>query len=140
MGDRISMSISVDNASDETFNRGPLALLLRQKYEFLFGINLVHFIFFLTDIVTDRNDLRSQLQSLWFTPYARHGGSPFDSSGFEHVMVGEYKSSTEVNGLHNWLAYYYKERVDQINYLGYVGQHQVQILLGHNKRCVFPVT
>ena len=29
MGDSISMSISVDSPSDGTFNRGPLALLLR---------------------------------------------------------------------------------------------------------------
>ena len=34
----ISMSISVDSPLDETLNRGPLALLLRQQYEFPFGI------------------------------------------------------------------------------------------------------
>ena len=34
-----SMSISADSPSDETLNRGPLALLLRRQYEFPFGIN-----------------------------------------------------------------------------------------------------
>ena len=43
MGDRCGMSISADSPSDETLNRGPLALLLRQQYEFPFGINIVQF-------------------------------------------------------------------------------------------------
>ena len=38
MGDRSGMSISADSLSDETLNRGPLALLLRRQYEFPFGI------------------------------------------------------------------------------------------------------
>ena len=46
MGDRIGMSISADSPSDETLNRGPLALLLRRQYEFPFGINIVHFLIF----------------------------------------------------------------------------------------------
>ena len=41
MGDRISMPISTDSPSDETLNRGPLALLLRRQYEFPFGIDIV---------------------------------------------------------------------------------------------------
>ena len=45
MGDRISMSISVDSPSDETLNRGPLALLLRRQYEVPFGINIMQFSF-----------------------------------------------------------------------------------------------
>ena len=32
------MSISADSPSDETLNRGTLALLLRRQYEFPFGI------------------------------------------------------------------------------------------------------
>ena len=44
MGDHISMSISVDSHSDETLNQSPLALLLRQQYEFPFGIDIVQFI------------------------------------------------------------------------------------------------
>ena len=48
MGDRSGMSISADSPSDETLNRGPLALLLRRQYELSFGINIVQFSFFFT--------------------------------------------------------------------------------------------
>nr|KAG5699948.1 hypothetical protein BaRGS_018247 [Batillaria attramentaria] len=71
-------------------------------------------------IVHTEPDFRSELMRLWFTPYPRHPGGQADSSGFEHVMVGEYQSSSEVNGLHSWLAYYLKEKNHQINYYGYV--------------------
>ena len=43
MGDRISMSSSIDSPLDETLNQGPLALLLWIQYEFPFGINNVQF-------------------------------------------------------------------------------------------------
>ena len=46
MGDRISLSISVDSLSDDTLNWGPLALLLWRLYEFPFGIYVVNFHFF----------------------------------------------------------------------------------------------
>ena len=46
MGDRISMSISGDSLSDETLNRGPLALHLWRQYEFPFEINIVQFSIF----------------------------------------------------------------------------------------------
>ena len=39
------MSIFADSPSDETLNRGPLALRLRRQYEFPFGINIVQFSF-----------------------------------------------------------------------------------------------
>ena len=44
MGDRISMSISVDSPSVETLNRGPW--LLRRHNEFPFGINMQFSIYF----------------------------------------------------------------------------------------------
>ena len=40
------MSISADSPLDETLNQGPLALLLRQQYEFPSGIEIVQFSFF----------------------------------------------------------------------------------------------
>ena len=45
MGDRSGMSISADCPSDETLNRGPMALLLRRQYEFPLGIDIVQFSF-----------------------------------------------------------------------------------------------
>ena len=53
MGDRCGMSISADSPSDDTLNRGPLALLLRQQYEFPFGIDRVQFSIFQSN---DRNE------------------------------------------------------------------------------------
>ena len=46
MGERSGMSIYADSPSNETLNRGPLALLLRRQYEFRFGIDIVQFSFF----------------------------------------------------------------------------------------------
>ena len=46
MGDRSGMSISAESPSDETLNRGSLALLLWRHYEFPFGFNIVQFSFF----------------------------------------------------------------------------------------------
>ena len=43
MDDHCGMSISAESPSDETLNRGPLALHLRRQYEFPFGINIVQF-------------------------------------------------------------------------------------------------
>ena len=48
MDDRISILIFVDSPSDETLNRGPLVLLLRQQHELPFGINIVQFSFLST--------------------------------------------------------------------------------------------
>ena len=56
MGDHNSMSISVDWPSDETFNWGPLVLLLRRQYKFPFGINVVQFSIFNFSIFNDDHD------------------------------------------------------------------------------------
>ena len=46
MGYHSGMSISADSPSDETLNRGPLALLLRRQYQFSFRINIMQFSIF----------------------------------------------------------------------------------------------
>ena len=46
MGHHISVSISVESPSDEILNRGLLALLLRQQYEFPLETNIVQFSIF----------------------------------------------------------------------------------------------
>ena len=47
------------------------------------------------------------LNDLWLTPYTRVTKN--DSSGFEHVFVGEEKDG-KIIGLHNWVQYYNEEK------------------------------
>ena len=42
-----------------------------------------------------------------------------DSSGFEHVFVGEEKDGVIV-GLHNWIQIYLEEKKGNLNYMGYI--------------------
>ena len=54
-----------------------------------------------------------------FTPYRRW--RPNDSSGFEHVFVGE-ESRGKIIGLHNWIQVYLEEKKGNIDYLGWTGR------------------
>ena len=47
-----------------------------------------------------------------------------DSSGFEHVFVGETKSGTEIIGFHNWLQFYLQEKHGHLDYKGYKAREQ----------------
>ena len=77
--------------------------------------------------ITNLADLRQKLQTMWFDLSPRSGSSTIgDTSGFEHVMVGEYKSSSEVNGFHNWLSFYQKEKSGDVNYYGYATLSTIQ--------------
>lgn len=59
------------------------------------------------------------LHEIWFDLYFRaRGGSP-DSSGFEHVFVGEIKNG-QVSGFHNWIQFYLEEKKGNIDYRGYI--------------------
>ena len=41
-----------------------------------------------------------------------------NSSGFEHVFVGESRDGTVI-GLHNWLQFYLQEKLGNIDYRGH---------------------
>jgi len=59
---------------------------------------------------------KTQLQQYFFMLYTRSGG-PLDSSGFEHVFLGEIKRSPrEVTGFHNWVKMYYAEKSGDLRY------------------------
>jgi poly(U)-specific endoribonuclease len=58
------------------------------------------------------------LNQLWFELYSRQGGK-LDSSGFEHVFVGEIKNN-EVTGMHNWIRIYMEEKKHALDYRGYI--------------------
>ena len=81
------------------------------------------------------SDMRSMLRRLWFELYRRSPSSAsLDTSGFEHVMAGEYKSSTVVNGLHYWLAFYQGEKGGEINYYGHSCATRVSLDRDENMR------
>ncbi|XP_059141858.1 uridylate-specific endoribonuclease C-like isoform X2 [Physella acuta] len=80
-------------------------------------------------LVTSQAALRTVLKKHWFDFYARSGtGTILDTSGFEHVIVGEYKDGTSVNGFHNWVSFYEKEKAGSLNYFGYVSQANPSII------------
>ncbi|BFZ11063.1 hypothetical protein BsWGS_14102 [Bradybaena similaris] len=79
--------------------------------------------------VTNQDGLRSVLTKIWFDFYPRSGSSTVtDTSGFEHIIAGEYKSSTEVNGFHNWVSFYHKEKAGHVNYYGYVSKAEPRLI------------
>jgi len=47
--------------------------------------------------------------------YSRTPHGPLDSSGFEHVFVGEVKKG-QIIGCHNWIQIYNEERKGRLNY------------------------
>ncbi|XP_039629778.1 poly(U)-specific endoribonuclease-B [Polypterus senegalus] len=67
----------------------------------------------------DLSDFKQQLHCIWFELYARKGSSRPDSSGFEHVFVGETRGGRTVIGFHNWIQLYMQEKLGHIDYKGY---------------------
>jgi poly(U)-specific endoribonuclease len=59
------------------------------------------------------------LHEIWFELYNRERGGKKDSSGFEHVFVGEVKNG-EVSGFHNWIQFYLEEQKGALDYRGYI--------------------
>jgi poly(U)-specific endoribonuclease len=66
----------------------------------------------------DRTDFIKELYRLWFALYTRQVKN--DSSGFEHVFLGEIKHGVEIIGFHNWIRIYLEEKKGKFNYLGYI--------------------
>ncbi|XP_053561511.1 uridylate-specific endoribonuclease-like [Bombina bombina] len=57
------------------------------------------------------------LQKMWFGLYSRSKGET-DSSGFEHVFVGEVKKG-KVSGFHSWIRFYLLEKNGMMDYYSY---------------------
>ncbi|XP_063967839.1 poly(U)-specific endoribonuclease-B-like isoform X2 [Lytechinus pictus] len=65
-------------------------------------------------------DFKHDLYDLWFKLYKRtRGREKADSSGFEHVFVGETKNK-EVIGFHNWIQFYLEEKRGNVDYTGWI--------------------
>eukprot|EP00755_Sulcionema_specki_P004930 Sspe_Gene.31380::Locus_15488_Transcript_1_2_Confidence_0.625_Length_1187::g.31380::m.31380 len=55
--------------------------------------------------------------------YASRRGGPLDSSGFEHVFIGEEDDSRDrLTGFHNWVQLYREEQAGRLDYHGYIAR------------------
>ena len=61
----------------------------------------------------------------------------YDSSGFEHVFVGETRGADEVIGFHNWIQFYLQEKAGHVDYQGYILGTKVRTVLRILARNVF---
>jgi len=90
---------------DALMNSRPIILL----HSWLFGKGLATLNF------------KNELRQYFFLPYSRSGG-PLDSSGFEHVFLGEISQDQEsVVGFHNWVHAYYEEQDGHFVYGSFQG-------------------
>ncbi|XP_076821708.1 uridylate-specific endoribonuclease A-like [Clavelina lepadiformis] len=72
--------------------------------------------------VSCRGNFKNALYNKWFALYSR-SRNVLDSSGFEHVFVGEVKSTrNEVIGFHNWVQYYLQENGGRIQFVNHLRQ------------------
>ncbi|XP_032240590.2 uridylate-specific endoribonuclease B isoform X2 [Nematostella vectensis] len=69
-----------------------------------------------------RGSFKKLLIKLWFNFYRRKTAG--DTSGFEHVFVGEIKRSRRpqdvVGGMHNWVRFYREEKKKEADYEGFI--------------------
>ena len=70
-------------------------------------------------IPADKEGFLDLLHRIWFGRYRREKGGPLDSSGFEHVFVGEIRDG-KITGFHNWIRFYLEERKGSLDYRGYI--------------------
>lgn len=71
------------------------------------------------NVPSDKDDFLKLLRTIWFDLYNRSRGGRDDSSGFEHVFVGEVKDG-EISGFHNWIQFYLQEKKGAVDYRGYI--------------------
>jgi len=72
----------------------------------------------------DIGEFKKLLHKIWFELYRRERGGRLDSSGFEHVFIGEVKEGDDgekdVTGFHNWIQLYKEEKKGRLDYRGYI--------------------
>jgi len=71
------------------------------------------------EVPADVGEFKKLLNRLWFDLYYRERGGRPDSSGFEHVFVGEIRDD-KVSGFHNWIRFYMEEKKGNVDYKGYI--------------------
>ncbi|XP_038056866.1 poly(U)-specific endoribonuclease-B-like [Patiria miniata] len=90
---------------------------------------------FPSKIPKDDLEFKKLLYKLWFDLYPRTKGmrgKPGDSSGFEHVFVGESKDG-EVTGFHNWIQFYLQEKAGHVDYKGWVPPRGKRVKRGESQ-------
>eukprot|EP00058_Branchiostoma_floridae_P016381 XP_002601869.1 hypothetical protein BRAFLDRAFT_215427 [Branchiostoma floridae] len=78
---------------------------------------------------SDMATFMADLKEMWFGLYSRSGGRALDSSGFEHVFLGEFKRG-KVSGFHNWITAYLLEKDGLADYYGYIWDKEVRFFPG----------
>ncbi|KAL7439371.1 hypothetical protein ACHAXM_009623 [Skeletonema potamos] len=71
------------------------------------------------EISASESEFKQILNSIWFEMYSRSERCNKDSSGFEHVFVGEVKNG-QVSGFHNWIRFYLEEKRGNVDFRGYI--------------------
>ncbi|XP_077991508.1 uridylate-specific endoribonuclease D-like [Glandiceps talaboti] len=102
----------IENFMDEVMN----SYVMQQAHTYLVGKGLAS---------SDEKTFRAAVESMWFDLYSRSVSQ--DSSGFEHVFVGEVKNGA-VSGFHNWVNLYLEESSGKLNYHGYTKQEETGVL------------
>lgn len=75
----------------------------------------------------ERASFVTLLDELWFHLYRRQTNN--DSSGFEHVFLGEIRDGS-VTGMHNWIQIYLEEAANRFNYMGYISHKRAVSVSG----------
>ncbi|XP_069087136.1 uridylate-specific endoribonuclease isoform X1 [Pleurodeles waltl] len=70
------------------------------------------------ELYASQEEFVTDLKNMWFGLYSR-GKGEMDSSGFEHVFVGEVKKGI-VSGFHNWIRFYLLEKQGLVDYYCHV--------------------
>lgn len=86
--------------------------VMKEAYRFLKSRKLAN---------PDVDEFKKDFYNLWFNLYRRTRGQRVqDSSGFEHVFVGETRGEKEVIGFHNWIQFYMQEKRGNVDYKGFM--------------------
>ena len=97
---------------DVVMETGPMRALypfLRDRGREIYQFDLFHFFFHLGLAATSAVGFRREIRQYFFKAYSRSDGAAKDSSGFEHVFLGEVRDK-EVTGFHNWVVAYIMEQ------------------------------
>ena len=110
-----------------------------QPFHLGYIINLSFFFLFCSNYTQPFHFLKSKkkcneiIRSLFFFHECVQFGPCFpffrgnDSSGFEHVFVGETRGDKEVIGFHNWIQFYLQEKLGTVDYKGFMASDRVSV-------------